>query len=127
MSYTVFIGKFKDGEPAKIAVDDIKNGFSKYGSIRETSSEIELIADRDLFESGTFTKDNFSQLSLHRPSIDQEFKNFVFDFLQIDGTCYFSQDLDFIKTRSGEIKNFPRDMIEHCVTGITVVTSPEDL
>lgn len=127
MSYTIFLGKFKDGEPASIVFDEIKKIFSSYGNINETSGHIELIPNSDLFENAIFDKGNFCQLSIHRPSFNSELKNFIFDFLKINGTCYFSQELDFIKTRNGKDHDFPKDMIQHCITGLTFVKSPDDI
>ncbi|WP_405226588.1 hypothetical protein [Dokdonia sp. Asnod1-B02] len=124
MSFTVFLGKFSNGEPVDIEVQKLLKVISKYGRIEEGSLGMEFVSNNtELFENADFSKSDSSLFCIHRPSNHPELKNLIFDFLSIKGTCYFSQDLDFIKIRNAKENDFPEDMVQHCRTGLTIVKS----
>lgn len=130
MSYTVFIQKFKEGEPAPIRFEELDQALSKYGKIENDESGLIVVsAIGDLFETASLSGDvthGIDAITIHRPRGHKKLSNFIFDLLQFEGTCFFGQGLEFLITRQKNNNELPDDLVNACKSGLTVINSPEE-
>ncbi len=131
MSYTVFINRYYLGESKSFSLKELEQIVSRYANLRNGDFGLELIPKKaDLFEFAGINDDfeikNMS-ISIDRPLDDLILKKMIFDILEIQGTCYFSQELIDIKVRGSNSKHVPKDMIEHADNGINIITMINEL
>lgn len=129
MSYTVFIQKFKSGEPSKFEFSELKRILSKYGEVNSGESGIEFRSLNGLFEDTTLGKSesDIDGISFHRPNNTNEFRQMAFEILAINGTCFFDQELGFLRTRTTESSEFPEDLIENTSSRIELIESLDQI
>lgn len=125
MSYTIFIQKFKGGEPSNFELSELVKIVSKHGEIVDNEFGIEIESKKDLFEYASLgkSKSDIDGISIHRPNNNDALKELIFEILQIQGACFFDQELSFLQTRTLDLKEFPEDLIENSLNGIELIES----
>ncbi|SFW37028.1 hypothetical protein [Cellulophaga fucicola] len=115
MSYTVYLQKFKNGDPDNIPFDELEKILSSYGIIEKGYSELEFVSNvGEMFEEATFIgnlEDGISGICFNKPSLNDKFSLLIFDLLKIRNTCFFGTDLKFVNSRYEMKTHLPQSLI----------------
>lgn len=118
------------GEPSNFEFSELKRILSKYGEVSNDGEfGIEFRSLNNLFEDTTLGKSesDIDGISFHRPNNTDEFRQMTFEILAINGTCFFDQELGFLRTRTTESSEFPEDLVENSPTGIELIESLDQI
>ncbi|NOQ73924.1 MAG: hypothetical protein GQ574_18100 [Crocinitomix sp.] len=130
MSYTIFIQKFKEGEPSPFNRSELETIISKHGKMSEEEFGVEILTEIDMFENADLNGEGTAELSgisFHRPIHCIALQNLIFDVLEVNGTCFFDQNFSYLQTRTLNQADFPEDLIENAEDGITLVQSATEI
>lgn len=131
MSYTVFIQKFKNQEPNLIDFKKLLAIVSDFGTIESKEYGHEIVPkDESMFEYASLmgeSDNQFSGISFHRPNFNASFKQLVFQLLELNGTCFFDQNMECVLVRGIAEKELPEDIIENADRGIVQISSAEEI
>ncbi len=128
MSYSVFIHRFKDGEPSPVPFVEVASILQRYGAIDSAGDSLEFTPNGDnLCEIGFVGGDEESgidSVSFERPVSGGPLGQLIFELLAIPGMCYFELDCTYVLARTDVTKELPEGLVEQCSSGhLTVISS----
>jgi hypothetical protein len=132
MGYSVFIHRFKDGEPSPVPFVEVAAILRRYGTIDSAGDRVEFTPKGDnLCEVGFVGGDEESgidSISFERPASGGQLGQLVFELLAIPGMCYFELDCTYVLARTDVTKHLPEGLLEQCSSGcITLVSSAAEV
>jgi hypothetical protein len=131
MSYSIFIQKFKSGEPDSIDLNEFMAAISEFGQVEQNSFGLEIISSvGDLFETASISEadgNGISGISFHRPAHHEQLRALIFQILQFDGTCFFDQDMDYFQYRNLRTEDLPAGLLENAEDGLIKVSDPSEI
>ena len=131
MSYSIFIQKFKSGEPAAIDLQEFSDAISEFGQIKKTDFGLEIISSvGQMYETASISEENakgISGISFHRPSHHKKLRELIFQILQFDGTCFFDEDMDYFQFRNLKIEDLPVDLLANAENGVIKVSNSDEV
>ena len=128
MSYSVYIQKFKNGEPSPADFEEVLSVLCRYGSVSNYLGRLEFWPnDEDICEVGFLNGGEvlgITSISFERPIFGGCFAQLVFDLLGISGMCYFEQDCIYVLSKTDVTSDLPDGLAKICKDGrVTVISS----
>lgn len=132
MSYSVYIQKFKNGEPSFANFSDVSAILNKYGSVDRVGGRIEFTPDGDdLCEVGFVggsEDDGIDSIGFERPISGGRLSLLIFELLAMPGMCYFELECTYVLARSDLTRDLPEGLLKQCESGsVTIISSASEV
>lgn len=132
MSYSVFIHRFKDGEPSPAPFVEVASILRRYGTIGSAGDRLEFTPEGDdLCDVGFIGGDEengIDSVGFERPVSGGSLGQLIFELLSIPGMCYFELDCTYVLARTDVAKELPEGLLEQCSAGsVTVISSASEV
>jgi hypothetical protein len=132
MSYSVYVHKFRQGEPAFAPFGDVVSILARYGSVDAVEDRLEFTPDGDdLCEIGFLGGNEDSgidSVGFNRAVSSDRLRALIFELLGVDGMCYFEDGMDCVIARTDVTLDVPPDLLENCGTSaVKVIRSADDV
>jgi len=132
MSYSVFLQKFENGEPASVPYSDVAAVLFQYGMIDSAGSRREFTPrEENLCEVGFLSgneSDGIDGISFERPVAGRALPGLIFRLLDLSGMCFFELDCTYVLAKTDVTGDLPEGLVEQCASGrATVISSAEEI
>lgn len=103
--------KFEQGQQFVIPFQHLKNLLQPYGRLIKHQGDWCFISDVGVICDNANllgdAEDEIYGISFERPTIHEKLPEIIFDLLQLENTCFFGVDMEFLQSRTAMANHLP--------------------